>query len=170
MKDYQKSDYAINKKNTQAIVYRFADGSISEVTLAGYLAENPGKTEEDFRALKNLSDGDYHEREVDECRQTRRNLSIHGMEETGVCAGAALEDEVIEQPEWKALESKRRELAAQALDTLTKVQRRRYLLHYRDGMSTWQIAEKEDVYQRAVMDSIQWAEKKIKKFLEKAKK
>ena len=170
MKNYQDSDYALNKKNTEAIVYRFADGSIHTVTLEGYLAENPGRTAEDFRALKALSDGDYLERDRDDYRQTWKNVSITGLEETEHCAGAALEDEIIEQPDREAEENRRRELASRALDTLTAVQRRRYLLYAGDGLTTREIAVKEGASQRTVMDSIQWAEKKIKKFLENAKK
>ena len=55
MKNYQKSDYALNKMNKEAIMYRFADG-IVRVTLKDYIAENPGKTEQDFVELKKLSD------------------------------------------------------------------------------------------------------------------
>ena len=170
MKNYQDSDYALNKKNTEAIVYRFADGSILEVTLDGYLAENPGKTAEDFRALKTLSDADYHERDRGDYRQTWKNLPIHGMEETDVCAGDSLEHEFIELPEREAEYNRRRALAMQALDKLTDVQRRRYLMYTVDGLSTREIAEKEGATQHAIMCSIQWAEKKIKKILENAKK
>ena len=46
LKNYTDSDYAINKYS-EGIVYKFADG-IVEVTLADYLRDNPGKTEEDF--------------------------------------------------------------------------------------------------------------------------
>ncbi|MDR0818701.1 MAG: RNA polymerase subunit sigma-24, partial [Oscillospiraceae bacterium] len=57
MKNYQNSDYALNKFS-KGIVYRFTDG-IVEVTLADYLAENPGRTETDFRILKEASDENY---------------------------------------------------------------------------------------------------------------
>jgi len=170
MKNYMDSDYALNKKNTGAIVYRFADGSLLEVTLADYLAENPGKTEEDFQILKALSDADYRERDRDEYRQTWKNVTINGLEETDCCAGDALEDEVIEQPEREVLEAARHELALQALDLFTEAQRRRYLLYAADGLTTREIAAREGASQRTVMDSIQWAEKKIKKFLANAKK
>ena len=54
MKNYTDCDYALNKINKNAIVYRFAD-EVVEVTLADFLAENPDKTEADFRALKEFS-------------------------------------------------------------------------------------------------------------------
>ena len=170
MKNFNNSDYALNKKNTEAVVYRFADGKILEITLADYIDENPGKTAEDFIALKTLSDTDYYERDKEDYRITRKNLSIHGLEETETCAGDSLEEEVIEQPEREALENERRELALKALETLTEIQRRRYLMYHANGLTTREIAEKEGTSQRTVMDSIQWAEKKIKKFLKTSKK
>jgi hypothetical protein len=59
MKNYQSSDYALNKYSS-GIVYHFAD-EIVEVTLENYLTENPDKSEADFRALKELSDAIYLE-------------------------------------------------------------------------------------------------------------
>lgn len=59
MKNYHKSDYALNKYR-KGIVYKFADG-IVEVKLEDYLRENPDKTEADFQALKRLSDEWYLE-------------------------------------------------------------------------------------------------------------
>lgn len=71
MKNYRDSDYALNK-HSKGIVYRFAD-KIVEVTLAGYLAENPDKTEADFRMLKELSDSIYLDQVQDENAQTKKN-------------------------------------------------------------------------------------------------
>ena len=79
MKNYTNSDYALNKYSG-GVVYRFADG-ITEVRLTDYLAENPGKTEDDFHTLKAISDGIYLEQATDENRQTRGNVSINGLED-----------------------------------------------------------------------------------------
>ena len=54
MRDYRKSDYAINKYSPN-IVYRFHD-EIVEVSLEDYLKESPDKTAQDFTKLKALSD------------------------------------------------------------------------------------------------------------------
>jgi len=170
MKNYEDSDYALNKKNNQAIVYRLADGSVLTVTVEDYLAENPDKTADDFFALKALSDADYLERDRSEYRQTWKNLPIYGLEETAHCAGDTPEYEVIERPEQDAENENRWELALQVLDRLTKVQRRRYLLYTANGLTTREIAKKEKTAQRTVMDSIQQAEKKIKIFLAANKK
>ena len=80
MQNYRKSDYAINK-NSPNIVYRFHN-EIIEITLEDYLKENPDKTEHDFAELKALSDQIYYEQDRAESAQTRKDVSIHGLEET----------------------------------------------------------------------------------------
>ena len=78
MHNYRKSDYAINK-NSPNIVYRFHN-EIIEITLEDYLKENPDKTEHDFAELKALSDQIYYEQDRAESAQTRKDVSIHGLE------------------------------------------------------------------------------------------
>lgn len=81
MKNYKDSDYALNKYS-EGIVYKFADRVRLEITLEGYLAENPGKTAEDFQELKALSDEIYHRQVVHEHRTSRLDVPISGLEET----------------------------------------------------------------------------------------
>ncbi|SFG94105.1 hypothetical protein SAMN05660211_04457, partial [Enterocloster clostridioformis] len=88
MKNYTDSDYALNKYS-EGIVYKFADG-IVEVTLADYLRDNPGKTEEDFARLKALSDEIYHQQDRQAQRTCRLDVSIHGLEETYFIATPAI--------------------------------------------------------------------------------
>ena len=52
-----------------------------------------------------------------------------------------------------------------ALSKLTDIQRKRYLLYTIQGLSTWQIADLEGTNQKSVYESLQAAEKKIRKFL-----
>ena len=170
LSNYVNSDYALNKKNPEAIVYRFLDGSIVTVTLEDYLSENPGKTGEDFRTLKALSDADYQTRDREDYRQTWKNISIHGWEETKHCAGDSLEEELIDHPERDAEKNQRLAFAAQALDKLTEVQRRRYLMYHAYGLTEAQIAVREGTTQQAVSKALHWADKKIKKILSKPKK
>ena len=84
MQNYRKSDYAINK-NSPNIVYRFHN-EIIEITLEDFLKENPDKTEHDFAELKALSDQIYYEQDRAESAQTRKDVSIHALEETEHCA------------------------------------------------------------------------------------
>ena len=121
MKNYTDSDYALNKVNKDAIVYKFADG-IVEVTLADYLAENPDKTEADFRALKGLSDADYFERDRKENAQTKRNAPFDELDETDLCYAPSPEDLFIGEINARE-EAKRRERRLETVsagDKMTK--------------------------------------------------
>lgn len=164
MKNFTNNDYALNKVNKEAIVYRFTDG-IAEVTLENYLRENPGKTEGDFKELKALSDEDYKERDREDYRLTYKNVSLHGLDETDACCVPSPEEILIDEPERKAKKERMRRQAYQALSTLTEVQRRRYIQHHVDGMTMREIAEMEGSFFTTVHQSIQAAEKKIKKYL-----
>lgn len=160
MKNYRDSDYALNRYS-QGIVYKFTDG-IVEVTLEDYLHDNPDKTEADFAELKALSDELYYQQDRQEHRTSRLDVSMSGMEDTAVTPTPAIDEELIRKNEkQKALEAAKKLLKSRKL---TPVQRRRFLLYFFCGFSTRQIASQEGVHQRAVWDSLKWAEKKLKKF------
>ena len=162
MRNYKDSDYALNRYS-HGIVYKFADG-IVEVTLEEYLRDNPDKTEEDFAELKALSDEIYYQQDRQEYRVSHRNVSISGMEDTLVASAPSVDAELIQ----KAEEKKALEAAIRLLESgkLTDVQKRRFYLHFFQGLSTRKIAKLEGVHQLAVWDSLMWAEKKLKKFYE----
>ena len=162
--NYRKSDYAINK-NSPNIVYRFHN-EIIEITLEDYLKENPDKTEHDFAELKALSDQIYYEQDRAESAQTRKDVSIHGLEETEHCATRALDEEWEERVvdiqnrkyAWKALEQ------LFTVGALTEVQKRRFRLHVFQGLSTRQIGRMEGTSHQAVAKSINLAIAKLKKY------
>lgn len=160
MKNYKDSDYALNKFS-EGIVYKFAD-RIVEITLDAYLAENPGKTEQNFRELKALSDEMYHQQVMHEHRTSRLDVPISGLEETEQISAPPLDAVLIHKSE----RNKVMKAARQLLDSgqLTEIQRRRFILYFFHGLSTRQIAERENVHQRAVWDSLQWTSRKLKKF------
>ena len=167
MKNYQNSDYALNKYS-KGIVYRFADG-VAEVTLEDYLAENPGRTSGDFMELKRLSDEMYHGQDRAENAQTKKNISFDELE-TGAFRYAPSPEEMflgaIDEREEADNRQRKLNIANNALDRLTGVQRRRYMLHLVDGISAREIAQIEGTNHKSVLESIWAAEKKIKKFLE----
>ncbi|MDD3393216.1 MAG: hypothetical protein PHG19_01060 [Anaerotignum sp.] len=112
MKNYKDSDYALNKFS-EGIVYRFAD-RIVEITLEDYLAENPGKTIEDFLELKALSDEIYHQQVIDENRTSRLDVSMNGLEETEALATVPLDRSLIHKIDSKnAMEATKRLLTAE---------------------------------------------------------
>jgi len=163
MKNYTDSDYAINKFS-KGIVYRFSD-EIVEITLERYLAGNPEKTEVDFLRLKELSNEIYHEQDKSENAQTKKNISLGLLEETDECSTESLEDEY-----FGALEKKEKQLedikkTNKVLGCLTTIQRKRYLLHIKIGLTTRQISVIEQVNFQAVAKSISAAKKKLNIFL-----
>lgn len=159
-----KSDYAINKYSPN-IVYRFHD-EIVEVSLEDYLKENPDKTAQDFTKLKALSDEIYYEQDRAESAQTRKDVSIHGLEEMDCCSTRPLEEEL----EELAAEVQNRRYARIALErlfaagVLTEVQKRRFRLHVFRGLSTRQIGRLERTSHQAVVKSLNLAIGKLKKF------
>lgn len=156
MKNYQGSDYALNKFS-DGIVYRFADRTM-KISLEDYLAENPGKTERNFMELKALSDSIYREQDRLENAQTNKNISIHGLEETDEVSTASLEDEYIGRHEDEILEYIIR-------THLTKKQARRIRLCIYHGLSSRKIAKLEGLHYRTIQDSLVLAKKKIEKYL-----
>lgn len=164
VQNYRKSDYAINK-NSPNIVYRFHN-EIIEITLEDYLKENPDKTKHDFAELKALSDQIYYEQDRAESAQTRKDVSIHGLEETEHCATRALDEEWEERVvdiqnrkyAWKALEQ------LFTVGALTEVQKRRFRLHVFQGLSTRQIGRMEGTSHQAVAKSLNLAIAKLKKY------
>lgn len=159
MRNLKDSDYALNRYS-QGIVYKFADG-IVEITLEDYLRDNPDKTEEDFAELKAMSDEIYYQQDRQEYRVSHRNVSISGMEDTLVASALSVDAELIQ----KAEEKKALEAAIRLLESgkLTDVQKRRFYLHFFQGLSTRQIAKLEGINQKTAWESLMWAEKKLKK-------
>ena len=126
----------------------------------------PDKTEHDFAELKALSDQIYYEQDRAESAQTRKDVSIHGLEETEHCATRALDEEWEERVvdiqnrkyAWKALEQ------LFTVGALTEVQKRRFRLHVFQGLSTRQIGRMEGTSHQAVAKSINLAIAKLKKY------
>ena len=160
LKNYRESDYALIKYS-QGIVYKFADGVV-EVTLEDYLRDNPEKTEADFAELKAWSDGIYHEQAVQEQRTCRRNVSIDQVSEVEFAVVPEFDQHLIAEQDdgEKALKAAYKLLHS---GILTKVQQRRFVLHYFKGLSTRQIAILEGVRQQTVWESPMWAGKKLRK-------
>ena len=185
MKYDNKSDYAINK-NTDDIVYRFADG-----TEKRFLKEN-GKvyqvvkdkkstkmvelplwemTVEQFDWMKSVSNEDYHERELHTKRTTREDVPICKHTETNYITNRSTEEEYFENlyncdspPDIRTIENAREILGF----CLTDIQRRRYWEYHFNGKTMRDIAFEEGVDGMAIHRSLMYADKKIKKFLEKA--
>ena len=160
MKNYQDSDYALNK-HSKGIVYRFAN-EVVEITLEAYLAENPDKSEVDFQVLKELSDSDYLERDRAEYNQTRKNVSIHAFEDSAGFGIVPLDEAYLDTLD--KLEAVRAFKALLTEGELTEAQERRFWMHFFGGLSHRKIAALEGVAVRAVTQSIHAASDKLRKY------
>lgn len=70
-----KSDYALNKKNPDAIIYRDAAGVLTRLTSADF------SNLEEFQRWKVWSDECYHQIENASIAFSKRTLSLHGLSE-----------------------------------------------------------------------------------------
>ena len=155
------SDYALNK-HSQNIVYRLADGSCIEVRPE----DCPG-----FDRWKAFSDADFHELDLGDWRASNGRLSLNDLTDEDVDPLTSVEDAADLDGPLRPDPRTTENAMAILNECLTETQRRRYLLHTRDGLTVRQIASREQVDPMAVQHSIAAAKKKIcESFSLKAKK
>lgn len=162
------TDWARNKLSA-SIIYTNADGSTTEITLEGFLADSPDNTASMFTELKALSDKLFHEEDNAEGNRLKYELPLHSWSEK--FASETLESQLIENADDHAAQAyltRRKQLlqlVPVVLDKLTETQRRRFLLHKVNLLTTRRIAALEGASQQSVSESIRRAEKKIQKYL-----
>ena len=149
--------YSINKKNPDAVVYKFANGEESRITRADFA------TEEEFLAFKAWSDEDLHIEDKREVLAGIRQVSIEDISEVAIATPAV---DVVMEHQLQRSEQRRKvsEMVVQLKDKLTETQFRRLWMYCVDGNTEQQIAEIEGVDQQRISKSILAAKKKIKKF------
>lgn len=124
----------------------------------------------DFDAMKKLLTDHTTEEFNADWRITHRDVDLDKLENTDILCLPSVEEEYIErfegEEDYRTIEN-----AIYILDfCLTEIQKKRYIQNKMKGKSTYQIAAQEGVSQHAIQDSLKLSEKKIKKFIEKAKK
>ncbi|MBQ9045547.1 MAG: sigma-70 family RNA polymerase sigma factor [Oscillospiraceae bacterium] len=157
-----KSSYALNKKDRDAIVYIDANHQIVRLTRDDF------DTEEEFVKWKEWSDEIYHAEE-----KADHIYSNHTVSQT------ELVEQTIETPSpevatiWQDQRRKQEQYAAETVlqirDVVTEKQFRRLWLYHVSGLTEQKIADLESVGQSRISKSLMAAEKRIKKFLQKAK-
>ena len=163
MGKYNESIYALNKFS-ENIVYKFADG-IHEVTLEDYLKTNPDKSEDDFKALKAMSDELFYEEDRADSRYGKKKLSIEYMKETDMVQTKAIDEELIYKHDGQAaLRSAYYLLEGKEL---TEIQKRRFILHYFKNVSAREIARREGVCHTSVLRALELARRKLRNIFEK---
>ena len=148
-----KAEWMANK-HSEDIVYCFADGTTQVIRLVDYLRENPEYTAEDFRRIKEVSDGlhrahyeadsknGYYKADVD-----FDTIHIAAPEQT--------------EPLLTLLQRERRRLAVRAARTLLRhgrlspAQKRRFIAYFLHGESVAEISRNENVEHQSISESIQ---------------
>lgn len=151
-----KSDYALNKKDSNAIVYKTADGSIIRLTCEYFASE------EEFLRWKTWSDEEYRVLDNREHEEKKGVLSLDNLSEV-LAAAPALDESMIALEELKQC----REIAERLHRKLSPKQRRRLWLHTIKGKSEAEIAAMEGVTQQMVSKSIRGSKKIFEKILKK---
>lgn len=154
----KKSDYALNKLDSDAIVCKSATGVHIRLTCADFTSD------EEFLRWKNWSDGDYRDTEksgrsfydrcvsLDTCMNQMCELpSIEAELFTALNDKAAKGKQAHEITEWvKLLKS-----------WLTKTQYRRLWMLHAEGLSIEEIAAREDVSFQTVYECLTNARRRI---------
>lgn len=149
--------YSINKKNPDAVVYKFANGEQSLVTRADFA------TEEEFLAFKAWSDEDFHTEDKSDVLAGIRQVSIDDISEAAISVPPA--DVVMERQQIRFDQRRKAsEMVVRLKDKLTETQFRRLWMYHVDGMTIDEIGEIEGISHQNVSKSIIAAERKIKKF------
>ena len=150
----KKSNYAINKKDPEAIVYTDADRRVIRLTRADF------DTEADFLKWKAWSDENYHDEEKSDHVEDNHTTPLD--ERAGAVDGPEI---VIEQRiEKRTREQYAAETVIRVKGQLTKKQFRRLWMYWVKGMTQQQIAEAEAVGQQRISTSIKAATRRIKKY------
>ena len=155
-----KSDYALNKKDQDSIVYSGSDGYVAHITRADF------STEEEFLFWKSWSDADYKETDYADSYYHRHTI---GLDTIGDNAGSvpSPEEMLLYKTEREEQVQEAMELVRVISESLTEVQFRRLWLHYVQCENVRSIAQSEGVAHPSIVASITSAQGKILKIVQK---
>lgn len=156
----QKSDYALNKKDPDAIVFKTAAGAYIRLHREDF------SSEEEFLRWKGWSDEDYRVVDVRNNAYTKLTVSLERIpEQIGALSPEQL---LIEQYDQLDREEFCRLLLEGINTCLSETQRRRLLKFYFEGQTEVEIAAAEKVSQSKIAESIWRGKENLKKFFKKA--
>ena len=155
-----KSDYALNKKDQDSIVYCGSDGYVAHVTRADF------SSDEEFLFWKSWSDANYKETDYAESYFHRHTV---GLDTIGDSAGniPPPEEMLLYKAEREEQVQEAMELVQMISESLTEVQFRRLWLHYVHKENVRSIAQAEGVAHPSIVASITSAQRKILKIVQK---
>lgn len=155
--------------NLQIVEYRKKDGRKGKKATTRRVVPSTEMSIEDFDAWKARLTEEALEYQRFDHQTTRNNVGLENLLETDLVCEESVEDEYLHEEEERQQYDARIAKAREVLAILTPTQRKRYVLSKAYGMTTREIAEKEGCEQRAVVKSLQQAEKKLKKALDAEK-
>ena len=149
-----KTQFALNKKDKDAIVFYDADTKPIRLTV------NDFASEEEFARWKAWYLEDLREEELKNHTYLDHTLPMESIPENLVSIPSP--EEIIEQF-WEQVDRARLsdEMLVRIRECLTKVQFRRLWMYYAEGMTELEIAEREGVGQQRISKSIIAAKKKL---------
>lgn len=150
------SDYALNKKDKNSIVYQGCDGYTQHITKADFASE------EEFIFWKSWSDENYHDIDNADTYYARNIVSIDTLD--GCISNArSPEDTMIAELERQEQITTAKIIVKSFQDILTEVQFRRIWCHYALKLKVRTIAKQEGVAHPNIVKSIISAKKIILK-------
>ena len=147
------NEWAVNRES-DGIVYCFADGTTQVVRLEDYLRENPEYTAEDFRQIKEISDGMFYQHDLSSKRYEHWNVDA-GFDD--VAAALPASDP---EPCTALLQREQRRLAVRAAllllhsGGLTPAQKERFVDYFLRGKSIAEIARKNNIQRPSAWESV----------------
>ena len=144
--------------NADAIVYSFANGEVSEITVTDF-----DGNEKLFRKWKHLSDKYYIDERDLMYRISYKDVSINELEDTDLAHLPSMEEVLVMHEDDVAFTEEMNEFLA----TLSDTQRRRLELRALRSKSQTEIAEIEHIGQPRVHKSFVQISQKFKKFYRK---
>ncbi len=148
----KKSEYALNKKDKEAIVSRNAAGEYIKLTKEEFASE------EEFAYWKEWSDNDYRREYNSEQSYKRLKKKLQKQAENEA-AYLSVEQLLLND----LADEERKALVKKIKSVLTEKQFRRLWLYYVEGVSMTKIARLNNVTEASISESIATAKKKISK-------
>ena len=153
--------------NLQIVEYRKKDGRNGKKATTRRVVPSTEMSIEDFDAWKARPTEEAHDYFNKDKRETRENVSIENLLETDLVCEDSVEDEFIREEDERQALPKTMDIAREIMKVLTPLQRSRYIKSKVYGKSTYAIAAEEGCDHKAVVKSLQSAQKKIDKELAK---
>ena len=148
------SDYALNKKDKDSIVYKGCDGYEQRISREQFA------TEEEFLFWKSWSDEDYRETDYKDAYYYRHIVQLNSTGTSPVTVSSP-EEMLINQIERTERIRKAKEKVLLLAKYVTTAQFRRMWFHLALGENVRSIAKREGVVHSCIVESITSAKKKI---------